>query len=195
MKRIAIIIFLLLAFITSFSQSSWELKKNSQGIKVYLKSVEDSKIKAFKATTTINASLNEIYKVIATAKDYSSWVDQVSYSKCISKSSSNFVVYYQINLPAGFKNRDIVLDNKIISKTSKQIKIGLKSAPNSYPIQKKFIRIKKANGFWLLTKNGNKTTVSYQFYSDPEGNFPTWLINVFLVDGPYKTLLNLKNKF
>ena len=58
------------------------------------------------------------------------------------------------------------------------------------------VRIRKAKGKWIFKKNDRKMVdITYQFYGDPEGNIPTAIINLFIVNGPYKTLLNIKNLF
>ncbi len=194
MKSKILILFFLSAYVSVYCQSEWKLKTNSDGIKVYIRNIKNSNICEFKASILINAKINDIYAVIADAKNYSSWIDQVSSSKNISKTNSDFKVYYQIRLPIGIRNRDIVLDNRIAVKKPEEIKIILKSIPNSYPRQNRYVRIKKAFGYWLLTSKGSKTEVTYQFYSDPEASFPASIINLFIVDGPYKTLSNLRKK-
>jgi hypothetical protein len=97
-------------------------------------------------------------------------------------------------MPIGFKNRDIVLNNTVQKVSANKTKIKLSALPKAYPVQNKFVRIDNASGFWLLCENNGKTTVTYQFFTDPKANFPDWVINLFIVDGPYKTLLNLKKK-
>ena len=48
-------------------------------------------------------------------------------------------------------------------------------------------------GKWVFTplENG-KTQVYHQFGGDPGGSIPAWIVNMFLVDGPYKTMLGLQ---
>ncbi|MBN2891751.1 MAG: hypothetical protein JXL97_07780 [Bacteroidales bacterium] len=187
-------VLLVLSFISS-AQENWELKKSSDGIKVYLKKSDNSNICEFKATTKINTSIENVFEIIIDADNYPDWIDQISFAKRLSKTTDNFIIYYQIKLPVGFKNRDVVLNNKVVINTEDKIKIELQSTPKSYNEQKGYVRIEEAYGFWLLTSDNGQANVTYQFYSDPKGIFPAWLINIFIVDGPFKTLQNLKNKF
>lgn len=56
-----------------------------------------------------------------------------------------------------------------------------------------FIRIKEIRGQWLIKFIDNENCkVTYQFMADPEGFLPGWVVNLFVVDGPYKTLKNLQ---
>ena len=82
--------------------------------------------------------------------------------------------YDKIGLPVGFKDRDIVLDNKI-NKLSNGYKIELKTASDKYSLQNNYVRITDAYGYWLFEQNGTNSDVTYQFYSDPKGSFPSWL--------------------
>ena len=70
----------------------------------------------------------------------------------------------------------------------------MKSAPNNLAEKKDVVRIRNAEGKWIFEdlKNGH-IRVTYQFYGDPEGNIPSWIINLFIVDGPYDTLINLRS--
>ncbi len=192
MKNYIILICLILQI--SVNAQNWELKKNKNGVKVYTRKTQSGYYE-FKAMTTIDASINQVYNIIADANNYSSWIDQVSFSKLISKNNSSFTVYYQIDLPAGVRNRDIILYNQIVTYSTAVIKVDLKCNNTAYNIEKSYTRIDDAYGYWLFEASGGKSSVTYQFYSNPKGNFPAWLINLFIVDGPYETLINLKQKF
>jgi hypothetical protein len=56
--------------------------------------------------------------------------------------------------------------------------------------------MEKANGSWEFVKLSNgEIKVTYQFLADPGFNAPNWIIYLFIVDGPFKTLTNLKKSF
>jgi hypothetical protein len=48
-------------------------------------------------------------------------------------------------------------------------------------------------GSWEFIPLGNGTTkVYHNFGGDPGGKIPAWIVNMFLVDGPYKTMIGLR---
>jgi hypothetical protein len=56
-----------------------------------------------------------------------------------------------------------------------------------------YLRIEISQGSWIFKKiDDNRVEVIHQFMSDPGGNIPKWIVNMFIVSGPYKTLENLK---
>lgn len=194
MKKFLFIIFAFISFV-SIGQEKWELEKDSKGIKVYTRPVKGSDVKEFKAYTYINASPERLLKIINDANGFKDWIDKVDYSKLVSKPASNiFIVYLQLGMPIGVTDRDLVLKNVVKKLKGGGYKIEVTSAYDKYPEQEDFIRIKKAYGYWILKPEKEKTKIIYQFYSDPAGSLPTWIVNMFLVDGPYNTLTALKEK-
>ena len=65
--------------------------------------------------------------------------------------------------------------------------------PDYIPEKKNYIRLKEAEGFWQIKEiEENKISLIYQYYGEPGGSLPAWLVNMFIVDGPMDTLTNLK---
>ena len=68
----------------------------------------------------------------------------------------------------------------------------MKSNPTAYPEQKGMIRMIKAEGSWKVEEVAeNKIEMEYIFVGDPAGSIPTWVINMFIVDGPLTSISNL----
>lgn len=67
-------IFLLITFTlivsSIFAEGSWELEKNSNGIKVYTRVTSTSPIKEFKAITTINSDKLRISNIVMKVSNY-----------------------------------------------------------------------------------------------------------------------------
>lgn len=194
MKKLTFYLNFIFISVALTAQSAWTLQKDEDGIKVYTRKPANSDIFEFKATTNVQFTIEKFVKILRDASSYPKWISQVSFAKNIDCPSTEcFIVYYKIGMPIGFKNRDIVLSNQIKKIDDKQIQIDLQTANDKYSLQKDCVRITNGYGFWNLQQiDTNQLQVTYQFYSDPKGSFPAWLINIFLVDGPYKTLQNLK---
>jgi hypothetical protein len=195
MKKSILILFALFP-IFFYGQEKWELEKDKNGIKVYTRPIKDSEVKEFKAITFIKTSPEKLLSVINDARNFKEWIDKVDYSKLVSKPNSNtFIVYLQLGMPIGVTDRDMVLKNVVKKLKNEGYRIEITSAYDKYPPQEDFVRIKKAYGHWSLIPYNGGTKLYYQFYSDPAGSLPTWIVNMFLVDGPYNTLSALKEKF
>jgi len=191
--------FIFLSFLfttTLYAQEQWKLEKNSKGIKVFTRPVKGYDIKEFKAYTYINASPEKILDIIEDTEKANQWIDKVEKSKLIKKLSDNACIsYVTLGMPIGVTDRDMVLKKEVKKLKNGGYKVIMTSAWDKYPLQEDYIRIKTARGYWIIKPEKGTTKVVYAFFSDPEGSLPSWIVNMFLVDGPYKTLTNLKKMF
>jgi len=109
-------------------------------------------------------------------------------------SDSSRIEYMTTSVPWPLSDRDVAFEFVISIKTDNYFEANLKAVPKALPEKEKFVRIRNSEGSWIFNIiDGGKVEIIHQFYGDPEGNIPNWIINMFIVNGPYKTLLNLKN--
>lgn len=189
---------LLLRFIylpfSSFSQEDdWQLKKDSDGIRVYTRSVENSNIKEFKAATNITSSAETVFNIILEIENYPKWIENVEFGEKLYQRENEIGMYYQMGLPWPIQNRDITLISKFRKLPDGSFHFKLNNGGDLKEEDANFIRINEINGQWLIEPiDDTNCTVIYQFLADPEGSLPAWAINLFIVDSPYATLQNLE---
>lgn len=179
------------------SASDWELEKDKDGIRVYTRSPGDSDVKEFKVYADINADRIEILKILTRAGDYMNWMPNVDESRVLEVvSDTKRIVYYKVDCPWPTSNRDLVLDFWVENDEEQEATyIRLKENNSAKKEVSDCVRMKKAHGYWKLTTIAkNKTKVYYQFLGDPGGSLPSWLVNMFIVDGPFDTFVALKKK-
>jgi hypothetical protein len=198
-KRITIVILIFVCGNSiAFAQTTeWTLRKNEDGIQVYTRNHPGSNILEFKAVTTLNSKIDKVKKVVTNVNGGIYWMERIIVSKLLkTDSKGNMYAYYEMDVPWPLENRDIVVFQKIKRQTPDNLLITISSIPEYYPEQENITRIKIAKGHWELIKlQDNKTKIIYTFYSDPGGNIPAWIVNLFIVDSPYKTMKNLKQMF
>lgn len=175
-----------------YSQYSWEIDKNEEGIKVYTKTLNDSNFKAFKAIMTVTATTDEILKTLKNANDYSEWYGYTKASILLKQEQSVQYNYIETKFPWPYRNRDMVYKMSIDTLMSGEIKISLEGIPNYIPEKKGKVRMKKAEGYILLNSSGYNTEIIYVFHSEPGNNIPFWLANNSIANLPFKTLSGLR---
>lgn len=198
-RSIAYFILTLFLFLGSIAahgsaNDQWELVKDEDGIKVFLKSVPGLKIKEFKGVTNINSSLDSILAVLYDADACPQWVYNCEEATRLRDIGFYEAYIYQvIDFPFPAKDRDLVLHTVMTQEPkSKEVTLTLNSAPDYIP-RTKNVRIKKSTGYYLLQPlPDGAVEVTWQHYTDPGGRLPTWIVNALLVDTPFKTLKNLK---
>lgn len=194
-KLVAAFIFSLFLMNGIAQETEWKLEKEKDGIAVYTREVGGMKIKEFKATATINSKTDFLVAMVLDAETYIDWIDNIKKAEIVEIiSPDEFYVYTEADVPWPFENRDIVTLNKIVrNKATGAAKIEIAGVTGIVPEKEEIVRMPESAGFWEFTpQKDGEIAVVYQYLADPGGGIPEWLVNMFLVDGPFKTLENMK---
>jgi len=193
-------IFFIPCFLGLYAQNdspneNWKLEIEKDGIKVYTRQVDGKKIKEFKAETTINANIDVLEAILRDVPNYVDWIDKLKFAEIIETVDENeFYIYSEANVPWPFANRDgVSLDKISRNELSGEVFISTVGVAGMVAEIEGVVRMPESEGLWLLTPlDSAHTDIIYQFYGDPGGSIPEWVINAFLVDSPLKTIANLK---
>ena len=185
--------FLLGSFSGSFSQTQWVSEYNQEGIEIFTRVPAGNSLKEFKAVTQMKTNLQTLMAVMIDPESHVKWMDGISGCKLIRQvNSQERILYYLIPFPWPMSNRDLVLRSSFFQeKITKALVVNIKSEPGAYPMTEN-VRVQIAEGSWkFLPLPDGMIEVSYQFFSDPAG-MPAWIVNMFILNTPVKTLKNLK---
>jgi hypothetical protein len=173
----------------------WELRKDKDGIQVYTREHESSGILEYKAISVIDADLDQLIEIINDVDDYPSWTANCKTAEIYEViDDSTRIEYLTTAVPWPLADRDVVLKYMAIKHTEDYYEAILSAEPEAVPEQDKYVRITISEGSWIFRKiNEEQVEIFHQFYSDPGDGIPKWIVNMFIVSGPYKTLLNLKD--
>jgi ribosome-associated toxin RatA of RatAB toxin-antitoxin module len=173
----------------------WQLAKDKNGIKIYIRNEECSAIKSIKATMTFNASLSALTAIVMDVENYPQWVYHCKETKLIKNIEGKELVYYHVTqAPWPISYRDNV-SRFIVSQNKTDYSISIKSSVVNgvLPEKSDYIRVKKSNASWNFKRiNKNTIAAEYILSFDPGGNVPAWLINLFITEGPYETFIKMK---
>ena len=175
--------------------NGWELKKFDHGISVYTKTSTTSGLKELRAITQVKASLSSIITLLNDWESYPQWVYRCEVSKTLKKiTDTEFVHYQTITTPWPVDYRDFVVYVKLSQDDKTKIVIQKSTSLPDYIVKvDNYVRITQFKASWTLTPVPNGyVNVEYQLLVDPGGNVPVWLVNMAVVEGPYETLLHLK---
>ena len=179
------------------AQEEWKLQRDRNNIKVYTRIREGTNLKEFRAVTVANASLDKVSKLLEDINNSWKWQQNIDSSALIKRISPNqHYAYYLIGFPWPMDDRDALNHStKVWSSDRKTLTYYNKSIPDLIPEIEGIIRIHITSGSWKLEMlNDKQVRITYESWGDPGGKIPTWLINSFLVDGSYKTLISLKEQ-
>jgi hypothetical protein len=184
------LLFILAAAVVA--QQTWTLKRNEQGIKIYT-TPEPDHIQHIKAELDFSSPITKISETIMDVGALQKWVYKCSSSQLIAKQGDSVVVYRHVtDAPWPFEDRDQVAKFTV----RKDVKTGVVTISSKlvkgYPQYPGYVRIQHSEAEWKLVPQPNKVQAFYELSFDPGGNIPSWLINLFITDGPFHTFINLK---
>lgn len=164
----------------------WKLAAEDDGIKVYGREREGSEVREMRAIGLIDASPQEVWKVLRDLDAYTKTMPYTEEAKVLKKSEGDkeILFYSCLNTPL-VSRRDYII--KLVDESDwKDGKGFLKvtwSAVNDQdslkPVKDDIVRVRINDGYWLLEprEDGKKTFATYYVYTSPGGSIPNWIAN------------------
>jgi hypothetical protein len=193
--RVALLLILLTGPAGIYAQTDWEVKTEKQGLKVSTRSFPDSKFKAIKVELELEATLSQLVSVLMDVNTGADWVYATKTSVLLKQVSPAELVYYsEIKLPWPINNRDFIARLKVSQDpNTRVVTIDGPTMPDYVPVKKDIIRVKASEGKWTIAPTGKgHIRVEYTLRTDPGGDLPAWLFNLFVTKGPVESFENLK---
>ena len=199
MKRVKLFYIISIVVLCGFSGDTyfteWNLRKEKDGIKIYTRVASNTNIKEVKTVLTINTSVDKLTNAIFDVENYSKWMENILNPKVLKKVSQNeSYLYYEMDAPWPTQNRDIVNRTSIsLDQSNGTTLISSTAVPNHIAEKENIVRITLSEGSWILKElPDGKVEVTHLLLVSPGGNIPGWVINMFIVNHPYETHLNLR---
>lgn len=186
---------LYLCITQAFAQAEWRRVAVRDGIKVYAKTVPDSRIKAMKAECTLDAGADEVIALLLDVKAAERWVCHTKSCRLIRKVSDTELFYHtEVSLPWPLDNRDFVTHLCVIKhEKSDIVTVEAPAVPGIVPLREGVVRINASINRWLIRPLPNgKVWVEYMLQVDPGGHIPAHVVNMFACRAPIETFQNMR---
>ncbi|MCB0558573.1 MAG: START domain-containing protein [Lewinellaceae bacterium] len=194
--NILIVTTLLFAGLSLSAQpGEWKLKKEADGLKVYLRDAENSNIKEVKIEAIFDASLSSIITVLKDVPAYPDWIYKCAKSERMEPGTNTSSVYYcEVDFPWPLSDRDFVAKSALRQDPgTKNVYIDVKSAPAYLPEKDGLVRIATLNiQYEFIPLSENEVKMNYRLHSDPGGALPAWLVNMAVDNGPVNTIKGMR---
>jgi hypothetical protein len=196
MKKALNILVLLLLAISSRAGTAWQLKKETEGIRIFTRKEDSSNYRSVKVECTIQCSTAALVSVLLDIGRNQEWVYHVKSAHLLKKFSDHELVYYsEFITPWPFTNRDLISHLKAEQTSAGALTIESHGEPNYLPVKKGIVRIPFSHSTWTITPvTTTSQKLEYIIQFDPGGAIPAWLTNMFLTDGPSETFKRLKER-
>jgi len=172
-----------------------KLSMNKNNIKVWTFQNSQNPVFIYKAETTYDSPLEKAVNLILDIDHAVQWVPYMGSVKVLSRDDKKgeFLLYMVLDFPFPLKNRDLVVQGKIMKDAQGIITIKNKAVDKGYAKNPDYVRLTHYEGDWTFQKlANNKTKVSTYGYANPEGAIPLSFVNMFVQQQPYQMLQKMK---
>jgi len=174
----------------------WALEKDKAGIKVFTRKVEGYAIKEYKAVTTLKTTITDLVKLMKNHEGLKSWFVKCPVSTRLKKvSEEEYYVYFLNDAPWPVSDRDNITKMTFELLDNGTQLIHLKGIPDYIPEKAGIVRLPRMEAKWTFEPQADgQVKVIQQVLADLGGKVPGWLVNFAIVEAPFETLSNLKNR-
>jgi hypothetical protein len=193
---------LLLFFLTSALSSSivaqsWDFIKEKDGIKIYTQKEAGKSLKSYKGVTYIKAPAEKVFDLLEDVNHTEWWDKNLTQIKVLKYEKYKRAQYYLVyDLPWPVTDRDLCVDVSVqFDPISGAGTITAGPLPGLYPECDDKVRIREYRQTWTVKPAGKESAyVVLEGYLDPAGSIPDWIINMIIVDSPYKVIHGVKQR-
>lgn len=181
----------------NFGKTDWKLKTSKGNLDVYTRKNKTSNVKEIRIRTSLNASLENVSKILDDVSNYPKWVFKCMEAKKIKiNSSSDYFYYAKYDFPFPIVDRDIVVHTKQWKdeKTGALFSNSKATTLATSPEKKGVVRITVLDAYWKITPKSDGTLdIDYIAKTDPGGKLPAWIINLGITKGPIETMKRFRS--
>lgn len=182
-------------FPSSQAQEDWKLKRDKDQITVYVREQASSPLKEYKARATIARPIEEVFECISDLERHPEWVFRCTGLKIINKTDEQRIRFHtSYDLPWPMKDRDLTAETILTKHDDGTIMESLtQHIQMDYPTAEGIIRMTDYRE-WVILKaiDSLNTLFVTEGFADPGGSVPPRLVNMFLVDGIYESIMNIR---
>ncbi len=192
-----IFLFILLHILTAANAPiAWHLVKSASNIQVFTSNVPNYPVKGIRAEVVFDAPITQVLKVAMDVNHYPNWIYKCKKSVLVKQVSAQEVIYYHItDAPWPVADRDQYSVTKLSKHIDGSYWMHSHTLPDYRGNEEGNVRIKNGKATWHFIPLANgQTKGEYELFFNPEGYIPSWIINLFIAEGPYVTMLNMQKE-
>jgi hypothetical protein len=182
LQRSVLFMVICLATFSGRCQVNWQLAKEQEGIKIFLKNAEGSGIKMMRVECELPARHEAVLALLLDIPASEKWIPQTKTWRYLRRPSLSECYYYsELRMPWPVSNRDYVVHLKAWQQpASKVVTVDADVVGGEVPEKEGIVRVLTSTVKWVLhpTQNGH-TKLVYQLFTDPGGLLPSWVVNYF----------------
>ncbi len=175
-----------------------DLRKDSDGIRVYVCKSGNERFKTLRAEFTLeNTSIETYLEFLFAVEDYPAWQYNMASAEMLERISDNEMIYRsEIDAPWPLEDRELFVNFKVAHDAgADQIIITIRNIASDHPVKSGMVRVPFFSARYNISLiNQTSLKIVYNLKIDPGGSIPAWLANIAMAEGPYVSFRNLKKR-
>lgn len=175
--------------------ADWDLRDESDGIRIYTIDHAGSSFQAFKAEAVFDVPMDQLMAVIVTPSSCMQWVHNCVEARQFADGTFQKRFAYSVNdMPWPVTDRDYVLRIETEGhKDTGVVAIHMSAVPDKKKDSEDRVRVEKSDTFYRFEPvSDEKTRITWIQHTEPNGSIPGWLVNTLIVDIPMKSMKALE---
>lgn len=166
----------------------WKLRKDQNGIQVYTREQEDSRVYMYKVQAKIDYQRKKVFEQVIDFQEnlkYMELVDSMAFLD--HRENKRYINYLRFNLPWPVKNREMVMDMKVWMREG-TIRIVSDDSPDALEGNGDMVPVEDFHEEWTIETGvyAGETLITITGWVNPGGAIPAWVVNVFSVRIPFR---------
>lgn len=186
------VIFFTILTVETLSAGDWKTVRDENGIRVDTRQVSGYEFHAFRGTTMVEASMDQLVAFLEDIPNMARWFYLVSEARVLERHAPNRSRIYVVQKAPFVKDRDIVAELVIRQMPDRTVLLDMTQDNGFFPESDQYIRVPKFQARYTLTPGPDGIELVFEALSDPGGSIPAWLANGLIVDIPFRSLSKLR---
>jgi hypothetical protein len=177
--------------------SDWKLKRDRNQIIIYVREQAGSPLKEYRATATIRSPVAKVFKFIMDLERRPEWVFRCTGLTIIDRPEENHIRFHTTyDVPWPMKDRDLTAETIItMHEGGRRMEMLTQHVQLDYPSAGDVVRMPDYREWVMLEEvDSLQTLFETEGYADFGGSIPPWLVNMFLVDGLYDSVIKMRER-
>ncbi len=197
MNRFILLVTGLLFYVNSAAQDGWELKKDRDDIVIYTRESDENPLKEYKATVILNSPLSEVYSFLTDLEYRPAWVIRCKGLQIIDTLDGGSIRYQtSYDIPWPLADRDLLVRADLsYDKVNRRAELNTRHTDLEYPLESGMVRMPLYKEHVFLEEiDSHHTKFRAEGFANPGGYVPAWLVNMFMVDGIYDSMIRTQEE-
>ncbi|MFE8071087.1 START domain-containing protein [Marinobacteraceae bacterium S3BR75-40.1] len=173
----------------------WEPARQEEGISAWTCDLPESDYDAIRLETIVDRSPAWLLTLNTRAEELADWMASFKNVDVIQQAAwYDYFLHIRYAFPFPYEDRDSVTHSWAMrDPQSGRVRLQFEAAADMIPPEPDHVRMPTLRGAWTFTPlDDGRTRVVYESVLDPGGQGPAWVVNMFGLDVPFKTMVALR---